>query len=256
MTRAENKHLFPDPPVPAPLVPLFPPLCAPHPFGTDREAERCAQPHHLYGHPFTNPSLSTGSTPALFAPPTPFPRPSPLSLRRRRCLQPRMGYARRPLAPEVQENSARFPLLVYTPRPALRALLSRQRRRGCGPRSPSRPGSRAPPSRNAANTGERENDGAARKWGARTRGSRTARQRARGPSREGEMRGLQRGNGRAEEGSGKVRGGGGVPPHSLKGVSGASCNPGGGRAETEARAHLFRTFAPIDRLRQNTCILV
>ena len=81
------------------------------------------------------------------------------------------------------------PLLVYTPRPALRALLSRQGRRGCGPCSPSRPGSCAPPSRNAANTGECENDGAACKWGARTRGSRTTRQRARGPSREGEMRG-------------------------------------------------------------------
>ena len=50
MTRANNKHLFPDPPVPAPLVPLFPPLCAPHPFSTDREAERCAQPHYLSSH--------------------------------------------------------------------------------------------------------------------------------------------------------------------------------------------------------------
>ena len=57
--------------------------------------------------------------------------------------------------------------------------------------------------------------------------------------------------GRAEEGSGEVRGGGGVPPRSLKGVSGARCNPGGGCAETEGRAHPFRTLAPVDRLRQN-----
>ena len=71
MTHAKNKDLFPSPLVPAPLVPLFPPLCAPHPFGTDREAERYAQPHHLSSHPLTNPSLSTGSTPALFAPLTP-----------------------------------------------------------------------------------------------------------------------------------------------------------------------------------------
>ena len=57
-----------------------------------------------------------------------------------------------------------------------------------GPCSPSRPVSRAPPSRNAANTGERENDVATCKWGACTSGLRT-RQRARGPRREGEMRG-------------------------------------------------------------------
>ena len=54
-----------------------------------------------------------------------------------------------------------------------------------------------------------------------------------------------------EEGSGEVRGGGGVPLRSLKGVSGARCNPGGGCAETEGCAHPFRALAPVDRLRQN-----
>ena len=58
-----------------------------------------------------------------------------------------------------------------------------------GPHSPSRPGSQAVPSHNVANTGERKNDRAARKWGTCSRGLCTTRQRTRGPSREGEMRG-------------------------------------------------------------------
>ena len=156
---------FPPPlfPCSRPLVPLFPLLCALHPFGTDREAERCAQPHHLSGHPFTNFSLSTGSTPALFAPLTPFPRPSPRSLRRRRSPPPRMGYARRPpLTPEVQENGARSPLPVYMPRPALRALLSRQRRRGCGAPFPFNTGfTRTPLMQCGRHRGARERRGRA-----------------------------------------------------------------------------------------------
>ena len=85
----------------------------------------------------------------------------------------------------------RFPLPVYTTHPTPPCTPSFHDNAGeaVGPRSPSRPGSHIPPSHNAADTGERENNGAARKWGARTRGSCTTRQRARGLSREGEMRG-------------------------------------------------------------------
>ena len=188
MTRAENKHLFPGPPVPTPLCSLVPSLLRPSSIQHRQGGCKVCPAPPLF-QPLTPPFPQAPLRPSLHPSPH-FCAPHPSRSDGAGALHPGWAMPNALLSHRRRKRTARVPPSQFTcPAPPCVPSFRDNAGEAVGPRSPSRPGSRVPPSCNAADTGERENDGAAHKWGARTRGSRTTRQCARGPSREGEMRG-------------------------------------------------------------------
>ena len=136
---------------------------------------------------FTDPSLSTGSTPALLAPPLrPYPAPSSRSFRASHPLAqtgtlkgvPSSTIQGRPFTDPLPfrrlHSDFLAPPLVPPPRPVLRAPSATTQERLWAPVFPQARAHAHPPhteTRERHVQGERENNGAARKGGARARGS-------------------------------------------------------------------------------------